>query len=83
MLTVRAFSVELFNRVVETNSDRRKAHLPLESCHQPTVKTQRTLSTHHGGDGAEHPSILHRRAAPCSSGASGLSLDLCNESSGY
>lgn len=58
-LTLCASSVELLHGVVKTYPDRGEAHLPLESCHQSIVKTPGPLCAHHGGDGAEHPSILH------------------------
>lgn len=79
ILTIRSFSVELFNRVVETDTDRGKAHLSLKSCNQPTVKTQSPLSAHYGDDGTKHTPILYCRNFPHYFRDAGLSLDLCRE----
>lgn len=58
ILTLSAPGVELLHRVVQTDSDGGKAHLPLESRHQSVVKTPGALCAHHGGDGTKHSSIL-------------------------
>lgn len=72
-LTLCASSVELLHGVVEANPDRGEAHLPLESGHQPIVKTPGSLCAHHSRDGAEHSPVLH-----CTGSCNflGLALDL-------
>lgn len=56
-LTFCASSVELLHGVIESNSDRGEAHLPLKSSHQSVVQTPGTLCAYHGGDGAKHAAV--------------------------
>ena len=66
-LTVLSACVEIFDIVVEADSDRGEAHLPLQTGHQPVVQRPGALGSDHGGDGAEHPSVpdaFHRLLLP-------------------
>lgn len=63
-LTVFAAGVEVPDGVVEADSDRGEAHLPLQTCHQPVVQRPGPLCPDHGADGAKHASVadaFHRR----------------------
>lgn len=59
ILTLSASGVELLHGVVKADSDRSKAHLSLQTCHQPIVKAPGSFCAHHGSDGAKHAPILH------------------------
>lgn len=56
-LTVFATSVEIFDIVVETDSDGGEAHLSLQTGHQPVVQGLRPLCSDHGADGPKHTSV--------------------------
>lgn len=59
-LTVLSFgSVELFDGVVEANSNGGKAHLTMQASNQPAVGAAGTLSAHHGQDGTQHAAVLY------------------------
>lgn len=72
-LTLSAPGVELLHGVVQADTYRGEAHLPLESRHQAIVKTPGPLGAHHCGDSAHHSSILQ---CTLSFHFLGLSLDL-------
>lgn len=57
--------VELLHGVVHADPDGGEAHLSVQSCHQTAVQTPRTLSLHHGEDGAKHTSVSHSLAIQC------------------
>lgn len=59
-LTVCSFGgVELFDRVVEANSNGGKAHLAVQAGNQPAVGAAGPLGAHHGQDGTQHAAVLH------------------------
>lgn len=56
-LTVFSTSVEIFDIVVEADSDGGEAQLSLQSCHQPVVQRPGSLCSDHGADRPKHPSV--------------------------
>lgn len=63
-LTVFATGVEIFDIVVEADSDRGEAQLSLQPRHQPVVQRPGPLCSDHGADRPKHPFVAdasHRR----------------------
>lgn len=70
-LTVFAAGVEVFDVVVEANSDGGEAQLPLQARHQPVVQGPGPLCADHGADGPKHASVadpFHGRLLPLNLG---------------
>lgn len=56
-LTVFATCVEIFNVVIEADSDGGKAQLSLQPSHQTIIQRLGPFCSDHGADGPKHPSV--------------------------
>lgn len=56
-LTVFSSCVEVFDVVIEADSDGGKTQLSLQTSHQPVVQRLGSFCSDHGADGPKHPSV--------------------------
>lgn len=56
-LTVFSTCVEIFDIVIEADSDGSEAHLSLQTGYQPVVQRLGPLCSDHGADCPKHPSV--------------------------